>query len=159
MIKLIVALFSLSMSAFAQEVTYRQSISGELLGLGFGPSVQYDYMFKHSARGFYDVRIGVGRHGFSSDYSGITLPHAMIYNFKKKHHFFELGVGGTLAHDYHKESASSSTTEYFLGPMIGHRSISPKGFQFRIYLYTFFAKDGSIFPLPGIGFGKVFRKK
>ena len=146
----------------AQESTYRHSISGEIFGLGaLGISAQYDYMFKRSSYGFYDARIGVGGWYFNSiSDAAITIPHAITYNFGQKHRFFETGIGGTFVNEYYWSWTPYSTPKYFVGAIIGYRSISSKGFQFRIYVNAFLSKGNSvILPYGGIGFGKAFRKK
>ena len=116
-------------------------------------------MFKHSAKGFYDARAGVG--GYNSDAQNyISIPHALTYNFGKKHHFLETGIGGTIANEYNKylNGTTDQRMKYFVGPMVGYRSISGKGFQFRIYANALFYTEGVI-PFAGIGFGKAFQKK
>ena len=119
----------------AQNANYRHSISGEIFGLSaIGVSAQYDYLFKHSVHGFYDVRIGVGGwYYYDSHDAGISVPHAFTYNFIRKRHFIEVGVGATFIKEYYWSYMSYSVLKYFTGPMIGYKSISPKGFQFRIY--------------------------
>ena len=143
----------------AQDANYRRSISGEIFGLSaIGISTQYGYLFKHSVHGFYDVRIGIGGWYYKDD-AGISIPHAFTYNFKSKRHFIEVGIGSTFIKEYYL-STHTSALKYFTGPMIGYKSISPKGLQFRIYANCFFnANETQPIPFAGIGFGKVFRKK
>ncbi len=87
------------------------------------------------------------------------MPHALTYNFGSSRHHLEVGIGSTLGNEYDKyqNGTSRQLMKYFIGPVIGYRSISLKGFQFRIYANVLFYHEG-IFPLAGIGFGKAFQR-
>ena len=146
----------------AQENSDHHAISGEIGGLGaIGISGQYDYMFCRSIHGFYNVRIGLGGWYYKND-AGISFPHAITYNFGHPCHYFEVGIGGTFVNEYYLADQRSSA-KYFIGPVIGYRSIAAKGFQFRVYINPMFYANGNYsgfaYPMAGIGFGKAFRKK
>ena len=141
-------------SCFGQ-VRYGHAFSAEAWGIGVGISAQYDYIFRQTDKGFYDARAGVG--GWANfNANSYSFPHAVTYNFGSTNHFLEAGIGGFYARQPADEPYEVTKSEYFAGPMVGYRSGSAKGFQFRIYTNLMIGNDNQTTAYAGIGFGKMF---
>ena len=139
----------ISAECCGQKTEFKSAVSVEFLGLGFGFSGNYDFMFGHSEKGFFDARVGAGYFpGGSFVSSTATIPHAIMYNFGGNRKFLEVGIGGTYF--------SAVGKGYLLSPaIIGYRSITQSGFQFRIYSQLL--DNGSeIVLFGGLGIGKAF---
>ncbi len=150
-------LFCACGSSFAQ-VKYGHAFSGEFGGIGIGISAQYDYIFLQTDKGFFDARAGIG--GWANyNFRSYSFSHAVTYNFGSANHFLEGGIGACYALQPADQPYEVTTSKYFAGPMIGYRSISANGFQFRIYANLFMGDKNQTTVYGGIGFGKTFLRR
>jgi len=89
----------------------------------------------------------------SEPHKYITIPHYVSCNIGVTKHFFEAGLGGTLA-------SGNTTQPYILYPIVGYRFQSlEKKVNFRIYLQYPFSggdTDDILFIPIGLSIGSVF---
>ncbi len=144
----------------AQDSLRKHIISVESIGAGGFFSFYYDYTFRHSSRGFFDAKAGIGTFSFHT--VSLAFPHGATYNFRVLNHsFLEAGLTGSAVF---RRDGPIDRNYYLIGPVVGYRRISAKGFQFRIQVtYLFTTEDYFhnllIWPLPVIGLGKVIGKR
>jgi hypothetical protein len=154
--------FTLSFALFAQETLDRHAVSVELSRVGSvgmsGLFARYDYMFMHSSHGFFDATAGIGGYSVSSWGDGLAIRQGITYNLGSKRHFLEGGLSGAYYHEYYKNDVTPVHEGYYVGPQIGYRSISKSGFQFRIYMSSYYGADTNHYYTMGFGFGKAFGK-
>lgn len=126
----------------------KNNVNLEVLGSASLVSLNFDRLFVVNPNLMLSGKIGVGFNQSQTFCFGdcdkkiglLTVPHHLTINIGKKHHFLELGVGGTLFTGYHLAQ------QYVLYPLIGYRGTplkSGKG-NFRIFaLIPFSSKNNN----------------
>jgi len=152
----------------AQGVKYRHAVSTtvSLLRIGYtkegngvpgGIFLVYDYMFRHSARGFWSAQAGIGAFGFKDYYHGYSIPTVLGYNWGKKTRFFQFGIAGHYINEYFDSGGATRgphrDQSYFLGPQLGYKRIRPKGYYFGAYLGFIAPIVTTYEPPPSFGIG------
>jgi hypothetical protein len=132
----------------AQEMQYHHAVSfGGGIRSGYtragndaplvGIFLDYDYMFRHSARGFWSAQAGASVFGFKDWYHGHSIRSTIGYNWGKKGKFFQLGLAGLYSNEFFEEMAGQGVgphQSYYLGPLLGYKRIRSKGYCFRTSL-------------------------
>ncbi|OGU14829.1 MAG: hypothetical protein A2475_06070 [Ignavibacteria bacterium RIFOXYC2_FULL_35_21] len=128
----------------------------ELVGVNYGISFNYEYIFANDALLFdkISLRTGVGGLvGFVFLHIGSPL---MINFLLGKKHCFELGTG--VLFDYAPKQVEydyPTQAIKFIGN-IGYRYVSDSGFIFKLVFVPFYWGERGIIPLFGISFGHYF---
>jgi hypothetical protein len=147
---------------FAQEKTYSIGVSLESPTYTAGwVAISTHWIYQPTANGFFELKFGLGVGSYNSEYRAIAFPLHFSYNTRvgKKEHFLEFGLAGSLVN---KVLDGVHWNYYTIAPEFGYRSVSSKGFLFRVFtqypIYSF-EHDGWVksWPIPSIAIGKVFR--
>jgi hypothetical protein len=155
-------LLAVSTCCLAQDTRYRHSFGVDLGNLGYnvgtGPFLKYDFAFKHSPSGFWNVAAGVGGFGFSDSWHAYSARTSAGFNLGKKSHFLQFGIGAAYTNDYYAGGGSETprNLHYYIGPQAGYKFISQKRFQFGAWVGVY-AGTHTYFPATlsfSWGFGK-----
>ena len=151
----------------------------ELLGNGYGLSVNYDRVIVQKYNWQMGIHLGVGSTfpPYVFTYA-LTIPYGVTFRIGTTKSKFETGLGGSVAMRYISildqaglapdgTNTSSAPAElysiYDIIPMLGYRYTSDRGFLFRIYFSPRICIDGwltddskNIVPYGGMSFGWAF---
>ena len=160
-------LFIAKQTTFGQDSTKinaKQAIYFELGGTGIGISLNYDRLFRQTAKWKYGARVGVGIN--SGEFRPIPLGE--IYALKgKRGKYLELGFGVSYLFPTKSQYTADTTLVTFRGgdqlwliPRIGYRrQRNKKGNVFRAGITPVFILQSGRFrfyPYPGFSFGQSF---
>jgi hypothetical protein len=119
------------------------------------------WIYQSNATGFFELKFGLGVGAYNAEYRAIAFPHHFSYNCRvgKKEHFLEFGLAGSFVN---KVLDGNQWNDYLIALEFGYRSVSSKGFLFRVFTqypaYSSYSdKLASNWPIPSIAIGKVFR--
>jgi hypothetical protein len=124
-----------------------------------GLVVNYDHMFRHSDRGFWNAGAGIGGFGFTGHWRAYSARTTAGYNLGRKQNFLQLGIGASYVNEYYVQGGElpPRSLHYYVGPQIGYKRVSEKRFQFGSYIGLYAGTD--VFVGGGISFGWAFGTK
>ena len=129
-----------------------QSVYVELLGKGFGNSINYEYNLNKQVQGF-NIQVGAGYVPTSL----ISIPGSINYVFGRNKHHLEVGGGLTYVEGYIWADDDKIGPDFGLHANILYRYQKRDGrFFFKTGFTPFLSENFEVGPWFGIGFGYSF---